>query len=77
MLYTLKQWKIRNRIDLRLVSNKIDYLKWTSKRNYMSQKIFDNNLVGIRKKAKRKLKLTLNKPEYTGMHISHLSKVLV
>ena len=27
-----------NRIDVRLVSNKKDYLKWTSKPRYMSQK---------------------------------------
>ena len=30
--------KLRNRIDARLVSNKKDYLKWTSKPSYMSQK---------------------------------------
>ena len=36
-------------IDVRLVSNKKDYLKWTSKPSYMSQKIFDNDLVAIRR----------------------------
>ena len=40
---------MRNRIELKLVSNKKDYLKWTSKLSYMSHKIFDNNLVMIRK----------------------------
>ena len=40
---------LRNRIDVRLVSNKKDYLKWTSKLSFMSQKIFDNDLVAIRK----------------------------
>ena len=29
---------LRNRIDGKLVSNEKDYLKWTSKPNYMSQK---------------------------------------
>ena len=29
---------VRNRIDLKLVSNKKDYLKWTSKTSYMSKK---------------------------------------
>ena len=29
---------LRDRIDVRLVSNKKDYLKWTSKPSYMSQK---------------------------------------
>ena len=38
----------------------------------MSQKIFDNNLVTIRKS---KVTLTLNKPAYVGMKILHLSKV--
>ena len=35
----------RNRIDVRLVSNKKDYLKWTSKPSYMSQKTFVSYLV--------------------------------
>ena len=29
---------LRNTIDVKLVSNKKDYLKWTSKRRYMSKK---------------------------------------
>ena len=35
--------------NVRLVSNEKDYLKWTSKSSYLSQKIFDNDLVEIRK----------------------------
>ena len=42
--------KIRNRIDVRLVSNKKDYLKWIPKPSYMSQKIIENDLVVILKK---------------------------
>ena len=71
-------WKnkenLRNRIDAKLVSNKKDYLKWISKPSYMSHKILDNDLVSIRK---NKLKLMLNKPEYTEMCILELSKVLM
>ena len=52
---------LRNRIDVKLVSNKKDYLKWTSKPSYMTHKIFDNDLVAIRK---NKAALTLNKPAY-------------
>ena len=37
---------LRNRTDVR---NKKDYLKWTSKPSYMSQKTFGNNLVAIPK----------------------------
>ena len=65
---------VRNRIDVKLVSNKKDYLKWTSKPSYMSHKIFDNDLVAIRK---NKVTLTLNKPAYIGMCILELSKVLM
>ena len=65
---------LRNRIAVKLVSNKKDYLKWTSKPSYMSHKIFDNDLVAIRK---NKVTLTLNKPAYIGMCILELSKVLM
>ena len=65
---------LRNRIDVKLVSNKKDYLKWTSKPSYMSHKMFDNDLVVIRK---NKVTLTLNKPAYIGMCILELSKVLM
>ena len=40
MLYTEK-------LDVKLVNN--DYLNCTSKLSYMSHKIFDNNLVALRK----------------------------
>ena len=34
---------LRNTNDVGLVSNKKDYLKWTSEPCYISQKIFDND----------------------------------
>ena len=40
---------VRNRIYVKLVSNKKEYLKWASKPSCMSNKIFDNDLVAIRK----------------------------
>ena len=40
----------------------------------MSHKIFDNNVVAIRKS---KITLTLSKPAYTGMCILDLSKALM
>ena len=57
---------LKNRIDVKLVSNKKNYLKWTSKPSYMSHKIFENDLVAIRK---NKVTLTLNKPAYIGMSL--------
>ena len=65
---------LRNKIDVKLASNKEDYLKWTSKPSYTSHKIFDNDLVAIRK---NKVTLTLNKPAYVGICILDLSKVLM
>ena len=65
---------LRNRIDVKLVNNKKDYLKCTSKPSYMSHKIFDNNLVVIRK---GKIALRFNKPAYTGMSILELGKLLM
>ena len=65
---------LRNRIDVNLVSNKKDYLKWTSKPGYMSHKIFGNDLVTIRK---NKVTLTLNKSAYIRMCILELSKLLM
>ena len=50
------------------------YLKWTSKPEYMSQKIFDNDLVAI---DKSKVTLLLSKPTYVGMPILDLTKVLM
>ena len=64
---------VRNRIDVKLVSNKKYYLKWTSKPRYMAHKIFDNDLVEI---SKNKVTLTLNKFVYIGMCILELNKVL-
>ena len=56
------------------MSNKKDYLKWTSIPSYMTHKIFDNDLVAIRKS---KVTSTLNKPAYIGLCILELSKVLM
>ena len=57
---------LRNRVDVKLVSNKRDYLKWTSKPSYMSQKIFDNDLVAV---CKNSVTLMASKPAYVGMCI--------
>ena len=64
---------LRNGIDEKLVSNKKNYLKRASKPSFMSHKIFDNDLVTIRKNS---VILTLSKPAYTRMCILELTKVL-
>ena len=73
-VYGKTMGNLRNRIDVKLVSNEKDYLKWTSKLSYVSYKIFNNDLVAIRE---NKVTLTLNKPAYIGMCILELSKVLM
>ena len=48
-IYRKTMENLRNRIDIKLTNNEKDYLKCTSKLNYMSHNIFDNNLVPTRK----------------------------
>ena len=73
-VYRTETEKLRNRIDVKLVSNEKDYLERTSKPSCMSQKVFDNDLIVIRKS---KITLSLNKPAYVGICILDLSKVLM
>ena len=72
--YSKKIENLREKIDVRLVSNEKDYLKWTSRLSCMSKKMFDNNLVATQK---NKVTLRLNKPAYVGMYILDLIKVLM
>ena len=44
-LYGKAMENLKDKSDLKLLSNEKDYLKWTSKPRYISQKIFDNDLV--------------------------------
>ena len=67
-VYDKTMENLKNRIDIRLVSNEKDCSNWTVlKPSYMSNKIYDHYLVA----------LTLNKPTYVGMCKLDLSKVLV
>ena len=63
---------LRNRIDAKLISNKKDYLKWTSKPSYMSHNLFGNDVVSIHES---KVTFTLNKPLYVDMCILYMRKV--
>ena len=65
---------LRNRINIKLVNNEKDCLKYSSKPSCMSYKIFDNNLVAI---SRSKLASKINKAAYIGMCILELSKVLM
>ena len=65
---------LRNRSDGKLINNNKGFLKCKSKSSYMLQKIFDKNLVAIRK---RKVILILSKSAGIGMCILDLSKILI
>ena len=73
-IYEKAMENLRNRLSVKLVNDKKDYLKCTWKQSYMLHKIFDNNLDAIHKS---KLVLKLNKPGYNGKCILELSKVLI
>ena len=60
--------------NVKLVSNKKDYLKRKLEPRYKWHKIFGNNLCQIRKS---KLALKLNKPGYNGICILELNHVLM
>ena len=65
---------LRNRVDVRLVTDENKLLKLASKPTYVSSKIFNENLVAVHK---IKETLTLNRPAYIGMCILDLSKTLM
>ena len=65
---------LRNRVDVRLVTDNKKLTKLTSKPTYVSSKIFNENLVAVHK---IKETITLNRPAYVGMCILDLSKTLM
>ena len=60
---------LRNRIDVRFVSNKKEFLKWASKPSYMSQRIFDNIRQYLAIVAKHKRKVALTPSNHNGQHL--------
>ena len=65
---------IRKRVNVKLVTDEKQLLKWASKPTYISSKIFNENLVAVHR---IKEIITLNKPAYVGMCILDLSKTLM
>ena len=64
----------RKKISVKLINNSKDYLKYVSKPNFISQKIFDKNFIAVHRV---KSVLTLNKPMYVGLSNLELSKLLM
>ena len=62
---------LRKRINIRLVNNEKDFIKYTSRPTHITLKIFDKSYAAIHKV---KPVLTLNKPIYVGITVLDLSK---
>ena len=65
---------LRKRINVRLVNNEKDFLKYTSRPTHITHKIFDKNYAAIHE---IKPVLMLNKPIYVGFTVFELSKWLM
>ena len=62
---------LRKRINVRLVNNAKDFLKYTSRPTYVTHKLFDKDYAAIHE---IKSVLVLNKPIYVGFTVLDLSK---
>ena len=65
---------LRKRINVRLVNNKRDFSKYTSRPTHITHKIFDKNYAAIHE---IKPVLKLNKPIYVGSTVLELRKWLM
>ena len=65
---------LRKRINVKLVNNAKDYLKFVSKTTFIFQKVFWKNFAAIHE---IKHVLVLNKPIYIGFTVLELSKYLM
>ena len=65
---------VRNRKDIKLISNRDKARKYAAKPNFHHLRIFNENLVAIHMK---RTTLTFNKPVYLGLSILDLSKSIM
>ena len=65
---------LTKRINVRLVNNARDYIKYGRKPSFVAQKFCNKDLVAI---YEIKPVLTLNKPIYVGFSILDLSKIFM
>ena len=70
-VYGKSMENLQKRINVRLVNNEKDFLKYTSKPTHITHKIFDKNYAAIHE---IKPVLTLKKPIYVGFSVLELSK---
>ena len=70
-VYGKTMGSLRKRINVRLINNEKDFLKYTSRPTYVTHKTFDKDYAEI------KPVLKLNKPIYVGFTVLELSKWLM
>ena len=73
-IYGKTMENLRKRINVRIVSNKKDFSKYTSRPTYIAQKLFGEDYAAIHE---IKPVLMLNKPIYVGFTVLELSKWLM
>ena len=73
-VYSKTTENLRKRINVRLVNNEKDSLKYSSRTTRITHKIFDKNYAAIHEIQPF---LTLNKPVYVGFTVLELSKWLM
>ena len=73
-VYDKTMENLRKRINVRLVNNEKDFLKYASRRTHITHKILDKNFGTV---YEIKPVLTLNKPIYVGFTVLELSKWLI
>ena len=73
-VYDKTMENLRKRINVRLVTNEKDFLKYTSRPTHITHKIFGKNYAAIHE---IKPVLMLNKPIYVGFTVLELSKCLM
>ena len=64
---------LRKRINIRLVNNEKDFMKYISRPTHITHKIFDKSYAAIHK---IKPVLTLNKPIYVGITVLDLRQMV-
>ena len=73
-VYGKSMENLRKRINVRLINNAKDFLKYTNRPTYITHKIFGKDYAAIHK---IKSILMLNKPIYVGFTVLELSKWLM
>ena len=73
-VYVKTMENLRKRINVRLVNNEKDFLKYTGRPTYVTHKLFDKDYAAI---LEINPVLVLNKPIYVGFTVLELSKWMV